>query len=340
MAGISSSPFAASFTELLTGTKEPPIPGTSQEPAGGAAKFKSATPPPSFFSFPGTGLSLTELLHSHVLFSSSSSSILPSPTTGSLPAQHLDWNFSSAISQQGSDFSFQTQVRRERRSLRPDDGYNWRKYGTKPVRGTENPRNYYRCTHPNCPTKKKVESSSDGQITEIVYNGVHSHPKPRFTRRTSASSPATHAPSPLKAVNGDVEGFDEEEKEGGGGGEDLPQAAGSRTIRETRLVVQTPSDVDVLDDGYRWKKYGQKVVKGNLNPRSYYKCTAMGCRVRKHVERAPGDRRSVITTYEGRHNHDVPKGRGSTSRPRPSSPAMAARSNLLRPVDNIYDGTT
>ena len=44
-------------------------------------------------------------------------------------------------------------------------------------------------------------------------------------------------------------------------------AAGSRTIREPRIVVQTTSDIDILDDGYRWRKYGQKVVKGNPNPR-------------------------------------------------------------------------
>ncbi|XP_042441437.1 probable WRKY transcription factor 26 [Zingiber officinale] len=343
MADISSSsPFAASFTELLTGTGEPPIPGTSQESAGGAAKFKSATatppslpiispppPPPlaSFFSFPA-GLNLTELLHSHIL--RSSSSILPSPTTGgSLPAQHLDWSFSSAISQGGSEINRSPHGQRAMASggaapdMKPDgDGYSWRKYGTKQGRGSENPvRSYYRCTHPNCPTKKKVENSSDGRITEIVYKGgAHSHPKPLFARRNSVnSSPASHAPS---------QEFNEEEKEGGVD-QDLPAAAGSRTIRETRLVVQTQSDVDVLDDGYRWRKYGQKVVKGNLNPRSYYKCTAMGCRVRKHVERASGDWRSVITTYEGRHNHDMPTDRGSTSRPQ-TSPAMDARSNLLR----------
>lgn len=33
------------------------------------------------------------------------------------------------------------------------------------------------------------------------------------------------------------------------------------------MVVQTVSEVDILDDGYRWRKYGQKVVKGNPNPR-------------------------------------------------------------------------
>jgi WRKY transcription factor 2 len=45
-------------------------------------------------------------------------------------------------------------------------------------------------------------------------------------------------------------------------------AAASRAIREPRVVVQTTSEVDILDDGYRWRKYGQKVVKGNPNPRS------------------------------------------------------------------------
>lgn len=44
-------------------------------------------------------------------------------------------------------------------------------------------------------------------------------------------------------------------------------APGNRTVREPRVVVQTTSDIDILDDGYRWRKYGQKVVKGNPNPR-------------------------------------------------------------------------
>ncbi|RID73064.1 hypothetical protein BRARA_B00235 [Brassica rapa] len=50
----------------------------------------------------------------------------------------------------------------------------------------------------------------------------------------------------------------------------------------------------------------KKVVKGNPNPRSYYKCTFTGCCVRKQVERAFHDAKSVITTYEGKHNHQIP----------------------------------
>ncbi|PIN18361.1 hypothetical protein CDL12_08980 [Handroanthus impetiginosus] len=76
-----------------------------------------------------------------------------------------------------------------------------------------------------------------------------------------------------------------------------------RKLREPRFCFQTRSDVDVLDDGYKWRKYGQKIVKNSLHPRSYYRCTHSSCRVKKRVERLSEDCRMVITTYEGRHNH-------------------------------------
>lgn len=47
----------------------------------------------------------------------------------------------------------------------------------------------------------------------------------------------------------------------------MDMSTASRAVREPRVVIQTTSEVDILDDGYRWRKYGQKVVKGNPNPR-------------------------------------------------------------------------
>lgn len=64
-----------------------------------------------------------------------------------------------------------------------DDGYNWRKYGQKQVKGSEFPRSYYKCTGPGCPVKKKVERSLDGQITEIIYKGQHNHQPPHKNKR-------------------------------------------------------------------------------------------------------------------------------------------------------------
>lgn len=37
--------------------------------------------------------------------------------------------------------------------------------------------------------------------------------------------------------------------------------------RKPRFAFQTRSQVDILDDGYRWRKYGQKAVKNNKFPR-------------------------------------------------------------------------
>ncbi|RID69151.1 hypothetical protein BRARA_C01262 [Brassica rapa] len=69
------------------------------------------------------------------------------------------------------------------------------------------------------------------------------------------------------------------------------------------------------EDGYNWRKYGQKLVKGSEYPRSYYKCTNPNCQVKKKVERsreASHDLKSVITTYEGKHDHEVPAARNSS----------------------------
>ncbi|TVU36664.1 EcWRKY-3, partial [Eragrostis curvula] len=252
----------------------------------------------------------------------------------------------TAMAPHGGSYS-QTQSQRQS----SDDGYNWRKYGQKQVKGSENPRSYYKCTFPNCPTKKKVERSQDGQITEIVYKGTHNHAKPPNTRRNSSGAAAqlllqsgggdasehSFGGTPVGTPENSSASFGDDEAGNAGGEEfddDEPDSkrwrkesegegmsmAGNRTVREPRVVVQTMSDIDILDDGYRWRKYGQKVVKGNPNPRSYYKCTTANCPVRKHVERASHDLRAVITTYEGKHNHDVPAARGSAALYRPAPP--------------------
>lgn len=301
-----------------------------------------------------------------------------------------------------------------------EDGYNWRKYGQKQVKGSEFPRSYYKCTHQNCPVKKKVERSHEGHITEIIYKGAHNHPKPPQNRRSaigssnqlnemnvdisenvatqirrpdgdpawltthkalewrndtievtsSASGGPEYCPqsTPLNAQDathsevGDVvdvsstfSNNEEEDDRGTHGSVSLGQDEGdeseskrrkieayvaelggaTRAIREPRVVVQTTSEVDILDDGYRWRKYGQKVVKGNPNPRSYYKCTSPGCNVRKHVERASHDLKSVITTYEGKHNHDVPAARNSShinsGASNATAQASAFQSHVRRP---------
>ncbi|OVA18208.1 DNA-binding WRKY [Macleaya cordata] len=282
------------------------------------------------------------------------------------------------------------------------DGYNWRKYGQKQVKGSEYPRSYYKCTHPNCPVKKKVERTFDGQIAEIVYKGEHNHSKPQPPKRHSSGTPEqglgsdgtgqetsnTLWSSSLNERNEGSEsrmenyssiGFsvnpsytgkapmiydsvttgafnnslgtpdnscglsgDYDEGSRRGDAEDdepkfkqrkkehqssdggiVPQG-----VPDPRVVLQASTDAEILGDGFRWRKYGQKVVKGNPHPRSYYRCSSLKCNVRKHVERSLDDPSAFITTYEGKHNHGIPSTRNlNSSASDPDSAAPSYKAN-------------
>ncbi|XP_021673025.1 probable WRKY transcription factor 50 isoform X1 [Hevea brasiliensis] len=71
-----------------------------------------------------------------------------------------------------------------------------------------------------------------------------------------------------------------------------------------RVAFKTKTEVEILDDGFKWRKYGKKMVKNSPNPsRNYYRCSVEGCHVKKRIERDREDQSYVITTYEGVHNH-------------------------------------
>ncbi|KAF3779681.1 putative WRKY transcription factor 30 [Nymphaea thermarum] len=59
-----------------------------------------------------------------------------------------------------------------------------------------------------------------------------------------------------------------------------------------------------LDDGYSWRKYGQKDILGAKYPRGYYRCThrhAQGCQATKQVQRSDHNPAVFDITYCGKH---------------------------------------
>nr|VDC64689.1 unnamed protein product [Brassica rapa] len=97
-----------------------------------------------------------------------------------------------------------------------------------------------------------------------------------------------------------------------------------RASNNPRVRLRMETEEAQPNDGHRWRKYGQKIVKGNPNPRSYYKCSHKGCIMKKHVERAADDLRMLLVTYYGKHGHAAPLARSSSS----SGPKNLYRSSV------------
>jgi hypothetical protein len=70
------------------------------------------------------------------------------------------------------------------------------------------------------------------------------------TARSTQGAGTQHNPAQANGVNGTV------------------APPGSLPPPSARLVVETKVGVDFLDDGYHWRKYGQKNVKGTYPPPS------------------------------------------------------------------------
>ena len=93
----------------------------------------------------------------------------------------------------------------------------------------------------------------------------------------------------------------------------LAPPAGPEVFVPAQLIGRACPDQDVgrrregaaNDDGYHWRKYGEKQVKGSPYPRAYYKCSHEGCMAKKIVEKNPVNGLISSTASKVRLHSDV-----------------------------------
>ncbi|XVE64709.1 hypothetical protein DITRI_Ditri07aG0123300 [Diplodiscus trichospermus] len=81
------------------------------------------------------------------------------------------------------------------------------------------------------------------------------------------------------------------------------------------------------DDGYSWRKYGQKDILGSKYPRSYYRCTyrnSRNCWATKQVQRSDEDPTIFEVTYRGTHTC----AHGNQAVPPPASPEKQEQKSI------------
>ncbi|EAY81788.1 hypothetical protein OsI_36961 [Oryza sativa Indica Group] len=161
------------------------------------------------------------------------------------------------------------------RSNTEDDGLSWSKYEQKEILGAKFPRAYFRCTHWNtkkgCMATKEVQrDDGDPLMFDIVYHGEHS----------CAQTAESNVDEQIRLTRT----LDKKVK----------RMKRKRQVRVTSVPA---------DDGYSWRKYGQKNVLGFSYLRGYYRCAhrnTKGCQAKKQVQRHD-DGLLFDVTYLGEH---------------------------------------
>ncbi|MFS7979153.1 putative transcription factor WRKY family [Helianthus anomalus] len=223
-----------------------------------------------------------------------------------------------------------------------NDGYSWRKYGQKEILGSKYPRGYYRCTyrrtHACLATKQIQRCDQDGNVFEVSYRGKHTchtvlsnncsstatesastntdsyfeiAKRPQLVDVNQIKSIITRDAKKIQQLKVRVSDLSTESEsasvitDGHFEFAQSPQMSESNHSSITTSKSQLKIKVEgTTEDGYSWRKYGEKDILDSKYPRVYYRCSfknTSGCRALKQVQRITEDPPVFEVCYMGEH---------------------------------------
>ncbi|XVF50945.1 hypothetical protein PTKIN_Ptkin04bG0144500 [Pterospermum kingtungense] len=148
---------------------------------------------------------------------------------------------------------------------------------------------------------QKIQASYDKALSMLNSLAAEPQPSGLAIRMWDESPPSCSASPPSEKTDPD---FKEQELKDAS----KKRKTLTRWTEQVRVMPGTPLE-GALDDGFSWRKYGQKDILGAKYPRGYYRCThwnVQGCLATKQLQRSDDDPTVFEITYRGWHTCTLP----------------------------------
>ncbi|KAJ1273824.1 hypothetical protein BS78_05G014500 [Paspalum vaginatum] len=129
----------------------------------------------------------------------------------------------------------------------------------------------------------------------------------------------------------------------------MEEAAGNKNPSSSRVSLSTMP----YDDGYVWRKYGEKTINGTSYTRSYFRCTYKydtGCQATKHVQQQAGGNHTDPPVFQVTYNNEHTCNSSSQAAAMPpliqdsddeyQTPLLSSQEPLLLPVISMQQFCT
>ncbi|XP_076937118.1 putative WRKY transcription factor 70 [Bidens hawaiensis] len=113
-------------------------------------------------------------------------------------------------------------------------------------------------------------------------------------------------------------------------------------IRRKNTSMITKITSNLIDDGYAWRKYGQKAILNSKHQRNYYRCShklEQGCQATKQVQKTDNKLSTYKITYIGLHtcnnSHRAPQIIVEDLHPNDNSTLISFGTNILMETNKV-----